>query len=250
MTTTLSFTPSQGTMSGSVSDIPAFPGECFSLTIPEGIGDAAQASPPNSITVQWSDAGAGRWTCVGQRPGELDYVVTVTPGADTVDVDISLTNSSPRIWEESLAFTCFNCAQSHSIADFECVRHWSRSRQQMKRLTELPRVYGPRPTIQIYGVAGARPVDQIALAAGFEATPRVLLEGWLAIRSRDGNRVAAVVSNPSLFLFQNMEYSCIHSCPSFGRLAPGQTGTARTRVYFVEATLDAWYQRMKAEMGL
>lgn len=75
------------------------------------------------------------------------------------------------------------------------------------------------------------------------------LEGWLAIQSRGGKRLAAVVSKPALFLFQNMEYSCIHSSPGFGPLPPGKTGEALTRVYFVEASLEGWYERMKREMA-
>jgi hypothetical protein len=249
MTSAIRFTPDPGTMNGLLSEVPAFPGECFSLNVPEGIGDASHASPSSTITVQWTPSGQDRWVCVGQRPGELEYVLTLATAPDVVDIHIALTNRSPRPWAESLAFTCFKSASAPSVADFECVRHWSRSAQQMRRLTELPREFGPRPTVQVYAVEGATPVAQIPLAASFAATPRVLLEGWLGIRSRDGTRLAAVASKPALFLFQNMEFSCIHSCPSFGALAPGETGEATTRIYLVQSPLAAWHRRMTAELG-
>ena len=64
-----------------------------------------------------------------------------------------------------------------------------------------------------------------------------------------GTRLVAVVSKPALFLFQNMEYSCIHSGAGFGRLEPGQSGEAVTRLYFVQGAVEQWRDRMLAEMG-
>ncbi len=58
----------------------------------------------------------------------------------------------------------------------------------------------------------------------------------MAIRSMDDRHMVAVVSKPALFTFQNREYSCIHSSPTFGPLKPGETGANLTRIYFVEAT--------------
>ena len=71
----------------------------------------------------------------------------------------------------------------------------------------------------------------------------------MAIRTRDDRRMVAVVSKPALYTFQNREYSCIHSAPSFGDLGPGEKGAAFSRIYFVEATLEKWYERMIAEFA-
>ncbi len=71
----------------------------------------------------------------------------------------------------------------------------------------------------------------------------------MAIQSRDGKRLVATASDPAMFLFQNMEYSCIHSAAGFGPLKPGESGEAVTRVYFVEAGLEDWHARMPADMG-
>jgi hypothetical protein len=176
-------------------------------------------------------------------------VLTLTPAYDTVDIDVSVTNLSTRIWTHSLAFHCFNCRGSTSISDFECVRHWARTGGQFRRLIELPRMFSGRPTVQLYSAEGAPPAMQIPFVANFDATPDVVLDDWLAIQSRDGNCLAAAVSRPTLFLFQNMEYSCIHSAPSFGTLQPGQSGEASTRIYIVRASLQDWHRRMELEMG-
>jgi hypothetical protein len=230
--------------------VPDFPGDAFILNAPETIGDASQVVHVMNMPPNWTDLGNGVWRSGGQVPGELDFVLTLTPGYDTFDVHLSLTNISNRVWWNTLAFTCFNCGSANSIADHECARHWSRNQGQLKKLTQMRRRYGPRPTIQAYSIEGSTPATLLPFVNGFQATPDLALEPWLAIQSRGGNRLAAVVSNPAAFLFQNSEYSCIHSCPSFGTLNPGQTGQALTRIYLVRAQLADWYARAQLEMGL
>jgi len=243
------FSPVPGQMGGVLTEVPLFTGDAFHLGIPEAIGDAARALWPNAITPEWEELGEGAWRSAGRRQGELSYTATIAPGEDAVDIEIALTNESDRPWLHSLAFNCFGCGGSVALSDHECVRHWVRASGAFRRLIELPRKLGPRPTIQLYSVEGAPPGGAIPFVAGFRATPDVLLEGWMAIRSRDGKRMVAAASKPALFLFQNMEYSCIHSAPGLGALHPGQIGKALTRLYFVEAPLGKWHERMRAELG-
>jgi hypothetical protein len=236
-------------MTGVLTNVSAFPGESFNLNIPEAIGDASQVVYTMNLDTVWTELGAGVWRTQAHLAGEIDFVLTVTPGSDAVDIDVSVTNRSARIWSHSLAFHCLVCGAAPSIADFECKRHWARSAQQFRRLIEIPRKFSMRPTVQLYSVEGAPPGMQIPFVAQYDATPAEVLEGWLAIQSRDETSIAATVSKPALFLFQNMEYSCIHSGPSFGTLQPGQTGEALTRLYLARASLNDWYQRMKLEMS-
>jgi hypothetical protein len=249
MRTRIRFTPDPTGVYGFLTGVPAFPGEAFRLTLPEAIGDASRAIWTGDLAQTWTEHGIGRWKTQAHSDGELEFVLTLTPGYDTVDIDVSVTNKSARLWTHSMAFCCLNCAASPSLADFECARHWVRAGARFRRLVEMPRKYSGRPTIQVYSIQGAPPAMEIPFAAQFDATPDVVPEGWLAIQSRDGNRLAAVVSNPALFLFQNMEYSCVHCAPSFGALGPGQVGSASTRMYFVQASIHDWYRRMKMEMG-
>ncbi|MCK4750764.1 MAG: hypothetical protein KAT15_27085, partial [Bacteroidales bacterium] len=167
---------------------------------------------------------------------------------DHVDFIIRLTNRSEETWNETQAFNCVSNRYAPSVRDHECNRHWVRTQGEFKRLIELPRVFGPRPALQLYSVEGAPEGKDIPFVDAFRSTPEdVAIEGWMAIRASDGKHLVAVVSKPALFTFQNREYSCIHSAPTFGALSPGETGTALTRVYFVEATLEDWYSRMKKE---
>ena len=237
-----------GNMGCSVTQVPAFPGDRFGLGFPEAIGDAAQTRWFNRIKPDWRQLDGGAWESVGRAEGELSYCITMRPHEDVIDVHQSVTNESRRRWEQSLAFNCVQAGGSPQIRDHECVRHWVRTGGEFTRLIRVPRKFGPRPAIQLYSVEGAPAGRDIPFVANFQATPDVLLEGWMAIVSRDGKRLVATVSKPALFLFQNMEYSCIHSAASFGPLDPGETAEALTRVYFVEASLDDWYERMMADL--
>ncbi len=237
----------EGTMGGAITRVPVFPGERFGLGYPEAIGDAARACW--RIQPRWDRDAGGSWKSTGREPGELSYTMTVTPGDDMVDVHFTLTNESERHWKQTVAFNCFQCGGVPAIRDHECVRHWVRTGGQFKRLIEIPRKYGPRPAIQLYSVEGAPGGKEIPFVANFKATPDAIVEGWIAIESRDGKRLAATVSKPAMFLFQNMEYSCIHSGAGFGPLRPGETATAINKAYLVEASLDDWYKRMKAELA-
>ena len=242
------FTPRPNHMSGTIGDVPTFPGDQFGLNCPEAIGDMARGVWLNRAKPQWRELDNGVWENTGSWPNEMSFSQTITPGEDTLDVRIRLTNKSKRTWVRGMAFNCFSCGSSPSIRDYECLRHWARTGGEFKRLIEIPRTFSPRPTIQLYSVEGQPRGQDIPFVANFKATPDAVLEGWLAIQARDGKRLVAVVSKPALFLFQNMEYSCIHSGPSFGPMEPGETREALTRCYFVEATLGQWYERMKAEL--
>ncbi len=242
------FSAKSGNMAGTIHDVPAFPGESFGIGFPEAIGDVAGVCWFNLIKPSWREREDGAWRSEGRRPGELSYRIDIVPHEDSVDARIRLTNESDRTWERGLAFNCFNCGATPSIRDHDCVRHHVRMDGAFRRLVEIPRRFGPRPAIQFYSVQGQPPGDEIPFVAAFQATSEATLEGWIAITDVEGRRLVAAVSRPALFLFQNMEYSCIHSGAGFDSLAPGETGEAITRLYFVESTLDEWYHRMIREM--
>jgi hypothetical protein len=240
--------PVQGQMALHVLDVPTFPGEGFHLGIPEAIGDAARCVWFGGVEPVWEELGDGAWRQTARREGELSYAITATPREDVVELRLSLTNESDRAWAQSLAFNCFGCGGAGSVSDHECVRHWCGSGGELRRLIEVPRRFSPRATVQLYSVEGAPPGADLPFVANFAATPDAVLEGWLAIQSRDETRLVATASRPALFLFQNMEYSCIHSAPGFGPLGPGETGEAANLVYFTEGPLDAWRRRMIADL--
>jgi hypothetical protein len=246
MSDRIRFTPVEGTMLGSVSEVPAFPGATFLMCVPEAIGDVAQTVWQGLVTPQWQQHEKGVWTSDAACAGELAYRCTVAPHETFLDVTTTVTNLSDHAWANSLAFTCLSLFEAPAVRDHECVRHWAGVNGQPRRLVELPRRRSRRPTCQLYHVAGQPPPSELPFVAAFEASPDATLDPWLAVSSQDGSALVAAFSPEALFLFQNMEFSCIHACPSHGALAQGETGTARVRYFFVQQTIDAWHARLRA----
>lgn len=236
-------------MGGTITNVPAFPGESFGTGFPECIGPTDTPTWFDRIRCSWQEQDEGRWLGRGGAEGVHEYSVHVEPHDDFIDFAFTLTNRSDRAWKQTFAFNCFQVTDAPSVRDHDGRRHWVRRDGAFRRLIEVPRVFGPRPTIQLYSVEGAPPSAQIPFVAAFQATPEgVALEGWMAIQSRDGERLVATVSSPPLFLFHNREYSCIHSAPAFGSIEPGGSGRALTRLYFVDASLEQWHARMTRDM--
>jgi hypothetical protein len=244
----IKFSAQRDNMSVQISQVPGFGGDVFNLNFPESIGPSDAARWFDTIRCGWEEIDDTHWEGKGRVDGVLSYTIQAYIHADFVDFLIRLINESKQEWKETLAFNCFNCGSAISVRDHECKRHWVRSGGEFKRLIEIPRKFGPRPALQLYSVEGAPKGEDIPFVNGFRSTPEnVTIEGWMAIRSRDDSHMVAVVSKPALFTFQNREYSCIHSSPTFGALKPGETGATLTRVYFVVATLEDWYERMRKE---
>lgn len=238
-----------GVMACTASEIPVFPGGTFTLAYPEAIGDANDPVWYSSLRPTWEPTTDGAWISRAEKSGRLTYEVSMTPGPDRVTSRFRLTNQGKTTWKQGMAFNCFQCANDSTIRDNDCLRTWVRTGGEFKRLVELPRVFGPRPAIQLYNVEGAPLGKDIPFVAGYKATPELLIEPWMAMVARDGKRLVATVSKPGLFLFQNREYSCIHCGTGFGEVKPGQTAEAVNIVYFVAAALPEWHRRMQADLA-
>lgn len=246
----IQFQATKPSMSSQIVHVPSVPGEVFHVGVPEAIGSTSLPAWFPNLKPDWQQLDETQWESVGTWPDLLHYRVHVIPAEDYIDFEIELRNDTQEPWTQTLAFNCFKLGDSPTFKDHECARHWCRTNGEFKRLAEIPRVFGPRPTVQLYDVEGQPKAAEIPFVAAFNSTPaNTPLEGWLAVKSRDGGRLAAVVSKPALFLFNNMEFSCIHAAPGFGALQPGETGHALTRIYFVEMSLEAWHARMRQEMG-
>lgn len=245
MKTKITLKGQPGVMACHLTDIPGFPGGRFTLGYPEAIGDAARPVWYGDLKPKWEVREDGTWFSQGIREGELSYTLLVSASEDWVSSEFRLTNLSDRVWKQSFAFNCLQCAHDPAFRDHDCERTWVRCGGEFKRLVELPRVCGPRPAVQLYSVEGAPPGRDIPFVANFQATPDVVTEPWMAIRSRDRRRLVATVSRPGLFLFQNREFSCIHAAAGFGEMKPGETASAVNKTYFVRATLPAWHRRME-----
>jgi hypothetical protein len=232
-----------------ILNVPAFPGNAFGGSFPEAIGDSARSFWFGNIKPEWATDG-DKVIGKGAQPNELDYTVTFTTTDETVDVVTEVTNRSDQSWKQSQAFNCFSPIGALDVRDHDCLRHWVGVKGKPTPLLRVPRKFGPRPTIQLYAIDGGPKWQDIPFVANFRCSPDdVHLDPWMAIESKDRKRVIATAAKPCLYLFQNMEYSCIHAASGFGTLNPGQSGRSLTRLWFVRQGIREWYARMKKEMA-
>ena len=232
-----------------ILNVPAFPGNLFGGSFPEAIGDSARSFWYGSIKPDWSSDG-DRVISKGVEPDEVEYTVTFTTTDETVDIVTEVTNISGKPWKQSHAFNCFSPISAVDVRDHDCLRHYVGKKGELTPLLKVPRKFGPRPTIQLYAVEGGPKWQDIPFVANFQCSPDdVHLEHWMAIESKDRKRVIAIATKPCLYLFQNMEFSCIHAASGFGPLEPGQSGKSLTRLWFVRQSIHEWYARMNREMA-
>ena len=65
------FTPQRGSMAGTITQVPVFPGEHFGVNCPEAIGDAARTVWQNRLRPEWQELDDGAWQSRGALDGEL-----------------------------------------------------------------------------------------------------------------------------------------------------------------------------------
>ena len=237
--------PAQGTMTVNVTvDLGT-----LGITIPEAAGpsDRAVWFPTQFVPMNWEQRG-DVWHGALEYKDVVAWSAEVTSSDDYIDIGFTLENPSDKVWESTLAFTCINPGSMNTFRDYETKRTYVRRSGKFRSLLQIPRKISSRPPVQLFSVPGAPLGMDIPFVAGFDATPVEPAEPLLAIVSHDKRHVLAVATDRPYFLFQNCEYSCIHSCPTMGRLEPGQQGTSRTRVYLLRDTpLDEFYKRYRKD---
>ncbi|MFC1713634.1 hypothetical protein ACFL6S_08200, partial [Candidatus Poribacteria bacterium] len=74
-------------------------------------------------------------------------------------------------------------------------------------------------------------------------SPSAAAAPYVLTVSEDGEAVVGTATRDAAFLFNNGEFSCIHACPDFGAIYPGETRTAITRLYFLQGGVEAFQKR-------
>lgn len=221
---------------------------CLTYRVPESIGDVDGGiwthDSRTLVEPQWVPAENGGWQYSWEREGLLSYSVSAEAGECYVDIRLTLQNLSRRAWENTYAFPCLKTHTSPQFLDYDGARTYLRVDGEYTSITKLARKDSHRPTLQFwYTNKEDRP---LGVAESFDASPDIYPDGFIAVRSWDRRHLVVATSDNPLFLFSNQEISCIHCCPGFGRLEPGETGTAFNRIYILPDTrfsgLDALLQ--------
>lgn len=226
-----------------------FPKNFIRYMIPEAIGSTDRtvwgSARQTLMAPTWKALDGEGWAYEWKREGLLAFSVKAAATHDQVDVAIRLTNLGDRPWPNSTAFSCLQLRNAIDFSDFEGTRTYLLLEGKWVPITQIKREDSDRPTIQFWYLKG-KP-RKLGFVEHFRATSTAYPEGVLAVRSFDDRHVVAVSADKPLFLFSNLEFACIHCCPTFGALKPGEEGTATHRVFLCRNTsLDQLQQKLEA----
>ena len=219
---------------------PAFPGVVFKREVPETVGN------DQSIVYTHTDWSPVNWKgpdndgVIGYR-GENEQVVfavKMIPGADSIEVHHSVTNKTAAPWQHVYSFPCLSAAGTPPFQDFGMQR------------TFLPIAgKGLLTGRQVFGKGAVRGMCRLVdpsfgkhafidiQAAGPPPAILTPLEAeypYEFIASEDGKWLVAVAAEKAAFFFNNAYGSCIHTCPYFGEIKPGETKSVLSRIYFLQ----------------
>ena len=213
-----------------------FPGNDFSVNIPEQIF-AADGRKAGFLDFQpeWSASGDQLlfdWC----RPAKAAISVALAPSPLALAYTITVRNLQDKPWENTCAFPCFNQSAAPDFEDRLMERTYIPTRSGLRRLFDVPRVKPPsgRP-FQIFLLQGA---DDRVLPDFGCTNPLRASAGYIITESRDGAWSLGMASESPVFLFNNQEISCIHACPGFGDLRPGEQRTRSGEIRFIKGKAD------------
>ena len=231
---------------------PAFSDWPFGYIIPENMGSdqGGLYEHLEKSEIRWH--GPDQRGVIGYR-GENDqvvFLVEMIPGDDSVQVNQTVHNKTNATWEHAYSFHCFTTCNTPPFKDFGMQRTFVHvadrglltTRQLLGENTSLGLCRMVHPGFGRHGfiddALGARP--DVTTASQVADLPLML------ITSEDDKWIVAVATHQAAFLFTNGGNSCIHTCPYFGQVKPGQEKTTVSRIYIIQGdveTLRARYRK-------
>jgi len=240
-------------MRGKMNAAARVPGKgwVFALGMPETIGcrERMILNFPE-VKIHWTGpdadgAVASEWT----TEGRIKYAVRLVPSADCVDVEMTITNLSDKLWHDVFAFDCVNPTRAEPFKDWKLARTYMSSHGRPLLMAKTKRVQGHMPTVGFYTHEQTPWGLESPFVRGFGATSPNRTDGsWIVTLSDPPGSYMAATSSDSLFLFDNLDRCCIHSAPSFGDIGPGESSTTVARMYFAAGGLEDFLKRYRADL--
>ena len=240
--------PMQETMRVFIS-VPALPDQfSFSFVVPETTGyvDKVALNFPGQKPIWAKDDKDGSVSYTLENENVV-YNVRLVPSADDVTVIESLKNKTDEKWEHAFTFPCFGTERVRRFSDTEFDRTFLMLADGLTPIKEIERTASKRPLLQFYYMEGKR-YPEHSFMDNFKATSPVAAKGsYVLTVSKDGKAVVGTATRDAAFLFNNGEFSCIHACPDFGTIYPGETRTAVTKLYFLQGGAKEFQERYQKD---
>ena len=197
-----------------------FPAAQWFLRFPEQIAtDKDAKTGPYQVGMNWMKS-TNRWRFSDCPIVGLKGIVSgsvSSMSADTVDFCLTLENHSETVWKRALAWLCFN----HSHA-----KKYYRHRNFVCRQSEI--VFTPPNRMEHYCLEGHQR-DWWSRGA---VTPTKSLIGTECATEDGDSFSTAIAAEKAIMVGQNPSWPCTDIALFFGDCAPGESVTARGKIYF------------------
>ncbi len=223
----------------------------FALTIPETISskEGMILNFP-STDIEWEGPNKNGVVTTSWTTKELiSYELSLTPGFDFVDAEMTILNLTDSTWHDVWSFNCLNPTRAVDFKDTMMTRTYMSTHSGPVLLSNTIRVKGYRPTIGVYFNEKIKNPEIYPFVNAFQATSPDRTNGnYLVTLSESGNSYMATTCPEALFLFNNLKYKCIHSAPNFGQIEAGKSKSVTSRFYFAKGNLGSFLSRYEREI--
>jgi hypothetical protein len=230
--------------------VPYLPGNVFRLGIVEWVGNG------NDRLLLWSDmiapwktAAAGAFQLEWTKPDVCRAAVTLKPCGDMVEAAMEIRNLGANVWSDAYIFPCLAMQHAPDFADPDMARTFMVAPgNKLQPLADTRRITATqRPMMQSYTMnARTLPLNWDGFAG---TSPDPAAQPFMAVGSQDGRWTAGMGADSARFLFNNADYSCLHVCNDLRVMAPGESKTAKSRLYFMEGQPGDCYRRWQSDFN-
>lgn len=245
---------------------PELPDDQWSLLTPEGVfNHMPEGTRPGLVgektlsrseyTAMWRNlpgGGVGYEARSASGQGPIRYGISLVPGDDCVDLELTVTNCQDRAWEEVMVDLCLMNIRAPRFYDADYRRTY---------------VIGPAGLTPVadFMASPKRPVFRRAGRtkgslhffwpenSKFWNMTDVELSGNLVLtQSVDGEWTAAFGWEDlyAVTCNQDLAHGCVHADPHVGDIAPGQAGQVKGKIYIARGRPKEIIERFGAETGV
>jgi hypothetical protein len=222
------------------------------LRAPEVVNDATRRlvyTYTNLKSVQWKVGEHGALHSEWRQEGLAAYHITLTPEADGIQVDWTLTNLSPETWEDMGGNIDMQSHQMPAFFDPAGDRIFLRGNGRWVAARDA----WVAPGSNWFLPPGKEPLAlmrPLLENRSWKLSPFHPDEAIVALQSREGRWILAQAWQQTQYFVVNVHdhYQCSEAPPSLGEMGPGQTVHARGKVYLFQGSLDELESKYRADL--
>lgn len=229
---------------------PAFPKTLFCYVVPESLGDAEQGTiygHGDMNPVVWTGPDEKGTIVFKGGNDKAEFTATLIPSDDSVEIIQTVLNKTEKIWNRAYSFPCLATLYVPQLQDFDMTRTYIPI--EKKGVLTTREVFGKDVSLGICRMIkptfGKHEFADQRLTSVLKAS-----KPYLFIVSGDKKWIAAMATEVAAFLFTNGGNSCIHACPYFGQIKPGEEKTVFSRIYILQGTAADFDNRYRQDFLL